>query len=50
MAPRHLAALAALFADETRASFPLALLDGRAWTAGERALHGELGIEAATLR
>lgn len=35
-APR-LAALAALLADETRASFCLALLDGRAWTAGELA-------------
>lgn len=31
-APR-LAALAALLADETRAAFCLALLDGRAWTA-----------------
>ncbi|MFE3514349.1 ArsR/SmtB family transcription factor [Streptomyces sp. NPDC059166] len=35
-APR-LAAFAALLADETRASFCLALLDGRAWTAGELA-------------
>ncbi|WP_443333312.1 ArsR/SmtB family transcription factor [Streptomyces sp. CB01580] len=35
-APR-LAALAALLADETRATFCLALLDGRAWTAGELA-------------
>ncbi|MEV8226395.1 winged helix-turn-helix domain-containing protein [Streptomyces sp. NPDC079167] len=35
-APR-LAALAALLADETRAAFCLALLDGRAWTAGELA-------------
>ncbi|MFJ8751235.1 ArsR/SmtB family transcription factor [Streptomyces sp. NPDC102441] len=35
-APR-LAALASLLADETRASFCLALLDGRAWTAGELA-------------
>lgn len=33
----RLAALAALLADETRASFCLALLDGRAWTAGELA-------------
>ncbi|MFF2730423.1 ArsR/SmtB family transcription factor [Streptomyces sp. NPDC058008] len=32
-----LAALATLLADETRASFCLALLDGRAWTAGELA-------------
>jgi DNA-binding transcriptional ArsR family regulator len=29
--------LAALLADATRASFCLALLDGRAWTAGELA-------------
>ncbi|MFF1461217.1 ArsR/SmtB family transcription factor [Streptomyces sp. NPDC058330] len=33
----RLAALAGLLADETRASFCLALLDGRAWTAGELA-------------
>ena len=32
-----LAALAALLADETRATFCLALLDGRAWTASELA-------------
>ncbi|MFD6922192.1 ArsR/SmtB family transcription factor [Streptomyces sp. NPDC059944] len=32
-----LAALAGLLADETRAAFLLALLDGRAWTAGELA-------------
>ncbi|OKI81585.1 ArsR/SmtB family transcription factor [Micromonospora sp. CB01531] len=34
---RSLAGLAALLADRTRASFCLALLDGRAWTAGELA-------------
>ncbi|SBT39918.1 ArsR/SmtB family transcription factor [Micromonospora auratinigra] len=34
---RALAGLAALLADPTRASFCLALLDGRAWTAGELA-------------
>ncbi|MEU1623201.1 winged helix-turn-helix domain-containing protein [Streptomyces sp. NPDC005722] len=34
-----LAALAALLADETRAAMCLALLDGRAWTAGELARH-----------
>ncbi|MFF7968653.1 ArsR/SmtB family transcription factor [Streptomyces sp. NPDC007903] len=34
-----LAALAALLADETRAGCLLALLDGRAWTAGELARH-----------
>ncbi|MGB2567301.1 ArsR/SmtB family transcription factor [Micromonospora citrea] len=33
----RLADLAALFADATRATFCLALLDGRAWTAGELA-------------
>lgn len=37
MAARELASLAALLADETRAGFCLALLDGRAWTAGELA-------------
>ncbi|MFC8229555.1 ArsR/SmtB family transcription factor [Streptomyces sp. NPDC057287] len=44
-APR-LAALAALLADETRASFCLALLDGRAWTAGE--LARAAGVAAST--
>jgi hypothetical protein len=34
-----LAALAGLLADDTRASFCLALLDGRAWTATELARH-----------
>ncbi|MEU6816169.1 helix-turn-helix domain-containing protein [Streptomyces sp. NPDC046860] len=34
-----LASLAALLADETRAGCLLALLDGRAWTAGELARH-----------
>ncbi|MFI8518224.1 ArsR/SmtB family transcription factor [Streptomyces sp. NPDC085481] len=46
MASRHLAAFAALFADETRAAFLLALLDGRAWTAGELARHA--GVAAST--
>ncbi|MFG2798926.1 ArsR/SmtB family transcription factor [Streptomyces pseudovenezuelae] len=45
-APR-LARLAALFADETRAACLLALLDGRAWTAGELARHA--GVAASTL-
>ncbi|MCF3121408.1 winged helix-turn-helix transcriptional regulator [Streptomyces arenae] len=40
------AALAALFADETRAACLLALLDGRAWTAGELARHA--GVAAST--
>ncbi|AVV43515.1 transcriptional regulator [Streptomyces sp. P3] len=42
-----LAALAGLVADETRASCLLALLDGRAWTAGELARHA--GVTASTL-
>ncbi|WP_018549226.1 ArsR/SmtB family transcription factor [Streptomyces sp. LaPpAH-108] len=42
-----LAALAALIADETRAACLLALLDGRAWTAGELARHA--GVAASTL-
>ncbi|WNM34161.1 winged helix-turn-helix domain-containing protein [Streptomyces sp. Li-HN-5-11] len=42
-----LAALAGLIADETRASCLLALLDGRAWTAGELARHA--GVAASTL-
>jgi DNA-binding transcriptional ArsR family regulator len=37
MSASRLAALAGLLADETRATFCLALLDGRAWTAGELA-------------
>ncbi|MEW2568979.1 winged helix-turn-helix domain-containing protein [Streptomyces sp. NPDC047070] len=41
-----LAALASLVADETRAAFLLALLDGRAWTAGELARHA--GVAAST--
>ncbi|MGW7433841.1 ArsR/SmtB family transcription factor [Streptomyces sp. NPDC054861] len=42
MAAHDLAALAALLADETRAAFLLALLDGRAWTAGELARHARV--------
>ncbi|MER5196720.1 ArsR/SmtB family transcription factor [Streptomyces sp. NPDC002755] len=42
-----LAALAALVADETRAVCLLALLDGRAWTAGELARHA--GVAPSTL-
>ncbi|MGJ5750448.1 ArsR/SmtB family transcription factor [Streptomyces puniciscabiei] len=42
-----LAALASLIADETRAACLLALLDGRAWTAGELARHA--GVAASTL-
>ncbi|MEU5415011.1 ArsR/SmtB family transcription factor [Streptomyces clavifer] len=46
-APR-LAALASLLADETRASFCLALLDGRAWTAGELARHARVAPSTAS--
>lgn len=42
-----LAALAGLIADETRATCLLALLDGRAWTAGELARHA--GVAASTV-
>jgi DNA-binding transcriptional ArsR family regulator len=43
---RPLAALAALLADGTRAAICLALLDGRAWTAGE--LARATGVAAST--
>ncbi|MXM63553.1 metalloregulator ArsR/SmtB family transcription factor [Streptomyces sp. HUCO-GS316] len=43
----ELARLARLIADETRAAVLLALLDGRAWTAGELARHA--GVAASTL-
>ncbi|WP_406417983.1 winged helix-turn-helix domain-containing protein [Streptomyces sp. NBC_00873] len=46
-APR-LAAFAALLADETRASFCLALLDGRAWTAGELARYASVAPSTAS--
>ncbi|WP_030347434.1 ArsR/SmtB family transcription factor [Streptomyces sp. NRRL S-1022] len=42
-----LASLASLIADETRAACLLALLDGRAWSAGELARHA--GVAASTL-
>ncbi|MEU7280587.1 helix-turn-helix domain-containing protein [Streptomyces sp. NPDC045431] len=48
MAPRDLAAFAALFADETRAAFCLALLDGRAWTAGELARHARVAASTTS--
>ncbi|MEU7577467.1 winged helix-turn-helix domain-containing protein [Streptomyces sp. NPDC041068] len=41
-----LASFASLVADETRAACLLALLDGRAWTAGELARHA--GVAAST--
>lgn len=43
-----LAALAALLADQTRAAMCLALLDGRAWTAGELAAHAGVAPSTAT--
>jgi DNA-binding transcriptional ArsR family regulator len=43
-----LAALAALLADGTRAAFCMALLDGRAWTAGELAHHAGVAPSTAT--
>ncbi|QMU72903.1 helix-turn-helix transcriptional regulator [Streptacidiphilus sp. P02-A3a] len=43
-----LAALAGLLADGTRATFCLALLDGRAWTAGELARHAGVAASTAT--
>ncbi|MFC4002149.1 ArsR/SmtB family transcription factor [Prauserella oleivorans] len=42
------AALAGLLADRTRASFCLALLDGRAWTAGELAALAGVSPSTAT--
>lgn len=41
-----LAETAGLFADRTRATFCMALLDGRAWTAGELARHA--GVRPST--
>jgi DNA-binding transcriptional ArsR family regulator len=43
-----LAALASLLADETRATFCLALLDGRAWTAGELARYAGVAPSTAS--
>ena len=43
-----LARLAGLLADETRASFCLALFDGRAWTAGELARHAGVARSTAS--
>ncbi|WP_282203592.1 winged helix-turn-helix domain-containing protein [Kitasatospora fiedleri] len=45
---RSLAATAALLADPTRAAFCLALLDGRAWTAGELARSAGVAAPTAT--
>ncbi|MGW0770911.1 ArsR/SmtB family transcription factor [Streptomyces sp. NPDC002676] len=46
MSAQPLARLAGLLADPTRAAICLALLDGRAWTAGELAHH--VGVVAST--
>ncbi|MFJ2862619.1 ArsR/SmtB family transcription factor [Kitasatospora sp. NPDC087314] len=43
-----LAAFAALLADPTRAAFCTALLDGRAWTAGELARHAGVAPSTAS--
>lgn len=43
-----LAQFAGLFADQTRAAFCLALLDGRAWTAGELAKHAGVAPSTAS--
>jgi DNA-binding transcriptional ArsR family regulator len=43
-----LARLAGLLADDTRASFCVALLDGRAWTAGELAQHAGVARSTAS--
>ncbi|MFI1101310.1 ArsR/SmtB family transcription factor [Streptomyces melanogenes] len=43
-----LAAFASLLADETRAAFCLALLDGRAWTAGELARYAKVAPSTAS--
>lgn len=45
---RDLASFAALLAEETRACFALALLDGRAWTAGELARHARVAPSTAS--
>jgi DNA-binding transcriptional ArsR family regulator len=47
-AAQGLARLAGLLADRTRAAFCLALLDGRAWTAGELARHAGVAASTAT--
>ncbi len=44
----QLATLAGALADRTRASFCLAMLDGRAWTAGELARHAQVARSTAT--
>lgn len=46
--PSALAERAALLADRTRAAFCLALIDGRAWTAGELARHAGVAPSTAS--
>src|SRR5579862_877687 len=46
LAPESVARFASLLADRSRAAMCIALLDGRAWTAGELAHHA--GIAAPT--
>ncbi|MEU2493799.1 winged helix-turn-helix domain-containing protein [Streptomyces sp. NPDC007883] len=48
MDARKIAALAALLADDTRAAVCLALLDGRAWTAGELARRARVAPSTAS--
>ncbi|RZT83812.1 ArsR family transcriptional regulator [Pseudonocardia sediminis] len=48
VAPESLAELAGLLADRTRAAFCLALIDGRAWTAGELARHAGVAPSTAS--
>jgi DNA-binding transcriptional ArsR family regulator len=48
MTAPQLASLAGLLADDTRAAFLLALLDGRAWTASELAGHAHVAPATAT--
>jgi DNA-binding transcriptional ArsR family regulator len=48
MSAADLARFASLLADGTRAEFCMALLDGRAWTAGELAAHAGVAPSTAT--
>ncbi|NGN70390.1 winged helix-turn-helix transcriptional regulator [Streptomyces sp. A7024] len=48
LSPTSLARTAALLADPTRAAFCLALIDGRAWTAGELARHAGVAPSTAS--
>lgn len=48
LAAQSVARFVGLLADRTRAAMCLALLDGRAWTAGELAQHAGVGRSTAT--